>query len=277
MLKELASELCEPLAILFNQSLKEGAHKSWLKAVISPIYKKEKRSDPSNYRPVSLTAVLSKLMESIVRDAIVSHMMNNNLFADPQHGFVPNRDCITQLLLCMEEWTEMFEFDKPFDTIYTDFSKAFDSVPHKRLLSKIESYGIQGDILNWIKSFLSGRTQCVKVDNVMSGWKNVLSGIPQGSVLGPILFAIFINDLPDEIVYNYCKMFADDCKLYGAVNQTNLMQIDLSNMGKWSEIWQLPFNASKCKVIHFGTNNERITYTLDSQQLEAIANSIELI
>ena len=268
MLKELATVICQPLSRLFNQSLKEGAHETWLKAIITAIYKKKKRSDRGNYRPISITAVISKIIESIVRDAIVAHMMKHNLFADQQHGFVPRRDCITQLLLCLEEWTRMVESGEHFDVIYTDFSKAFDSVPHKRLLIKLESLGIKGDILRWIRSFLTGRTQCVNVEGIRSMWKDVLSGIPQGSVLGPILFVIFINDLPEEVLFNFCKMFADDCKLYGVVNQENLIQADLTNMEKWSEQWQLPFNASKCKVMHFGTSNEKRKYVLNDHQLE---------
>ena len=157
-------------------------------------------------------------MESIVRDEIVAHMMKHNLLTNDQHGFVPGRDCITQLLLCLEEWTNMIENGVAFDVIYTDFAKTFDSVTHERLLLKLENIGIKGDLLNWIRSFLSGRTQCVNVDRVMSNWWNVLSGIPQGTVLGPILFVIFINDMPEELKYNMCKLFADDYKLYGPVS-----------------------------------------------------------
>ena len=209
-------------------------------------------------------------MESIVRDALVDHMMKYNLFTDEQHGFVPGRDCITQLLLCLEEWTDLIEQGEPFDVIYTDFSKAFDSVPHQRLLAKLESLGIQGDILHWIKSFLNGRSQCVNVDGSRSGWRDVLSGIPQGSVIGPILFVIFINDMPLEIKQNFCKLFADDCKLYGIKNEDgeNSMQSDLSNMELWSERWQLSFNASKCKVLHFGSRNKKDIYHLNNQKLE---------
>ena len=205
-------------------------------------------------------------MESIVRDAIVAHMIKHKLITDEQHGFVPGRDCITQLLLCLEDWTSMLEKCEPFDVIYTDFAKAFDSVPHQRLLVKLESLGIKGDVLFWIKSFLSGRSQCGNVDGIRSGWKDVVSGIPQGSVIGPILFVIFTNDMPEEVKFNICRLFADDCKLYGMVANDNRMQFDLSNLEKWSEKWQLPFNASKCKVMHFGFQNERTDY--HNHQLE---------
>ena len=214
-MKELADAICLPLSILFNKSLKEGAHKSWIIAVITAIYKKGVRSVPGNYRPINITSVVSKIMESIVRDEIVAHMMKHNLLTNDQHGFVPGRDCITQLLLCLVEWTNMIENGVAFDVIYTDFAKAYDSVAHERLLLKLENIGIKGDLLNWIRSFLSGRTQCVNVDGAVSNWRNVLSGIPQGTVLGPILFVIFINDMPEELKYNMCKLFADDCKLYG--------------------------------------------------------------
>ena len=169
-MKELADVISVPLSILYNKSLREGAHKSWLKSVITPpftkrgrkIYKKGKKDESSNYRPVSITSIISKVMESIVRDRIVEHLMKHSILANDQHGFVPGRDCITQLLLCLEEWTSMVEKAEIFDVIYTDFSKAFDSVAHERLLRKLGNYGIKGNFLKWIRSFLTGRTQCVK-------------------------------------------------------------------------------------------------------------------
>ena len=277
-LRNVADAICVPLSILYAKSLKEGAHESWKKAIIAAIYKKGKKSDPGNYRPVSLTSVISKIMESIVRDAMVTHLMKNNLITDDQHGFVPNRDCITQLLVCMEDWSKMIEEGDCFDVIYTDFSKAFDSVPHERLFLKLQSLGIKGDILNWIKSFLRGRTQCVNVDGAHSSWKKVLSGIPQGSVIGPILFVIFINDMPDSLKYNLCKLFADDCKLYGKVASMgeNLVQADLTHLEEWSRIWQLPFNAKKCKSMHLGYKNPKHTYVLNGLELEQITTEKDL-
>ena len=271
-LRELSEVLSEPLAILFDKSLKEGAHESWRKAIVTAIFKKGKKTDPGNYRPVSLTSVISKILESIIRDAIVSHLMKNGLITDDQHGFVPKRDCITQLLVCIEDWTRRLEESKAFDVIYTDFAKAFDSVPHERLFLKLEAIGVSGDVLKWIKSFLRGRTQCVNVDGIRSTWRDVLSGIPQGSVLGPILFVIFINDMPSHVKHNMCKLFADDCKLYGDVKQgeINTVQMDLDNFEEWSKIWQQPFNAKKCKVLHMGSNNPCHSYRLNGHVLEEI-------
>ena len=270
-LKELANIICIPLSILFNKSLIEGAHNSWLQANITPIFKKGKRSSPTNYRPVSLTSTVSKIMESIVRDKILAHMIKNGMIDDNQHGFVPGRDCITQLLLCMEEWTSILERNQAFDLIYTDFSKAFDSVPHKRLLQKLKSIGIDGDLFNWVKSFLSGRIQRVNVDGVLSDWISVISGVPQGSVLGPLLFVIYINDLSHEVKMNFCKLFADDCKIYGNVgrNIDNSLHQDLKNLEIWSQKWQLLFNTTKCKVLHFGYSNQNESYNIYGSILEA--------
>ena len=152
-LRELADNLCLPLSILLCKSLKQGAHTSWLKAVITPIYKKGARGIPTNYRPVNITSVISKIMESIVRDGIVDHLLRNRLLSDDQHGFVPGRNCVTQLLICLEEWTQMIANGESFDVIYTDFSKAFDSVAHERLMVKLDNIGVKGDLINWIRSF----------------------------------------------------------------------------------------------------------------------------
>ena len=180
---------------------------------MTPIHKKGAKVIPGNYRPVSLTSVVGKMMESIVRDSLVDHMMSHNLFCDAQHGFVPGRSCMTQLLVTLELWSELLDSGAPIDVIYLDFRKAFDTVPHQRLIRKLKAYGITGKLLNWISDFLSGREQRVVVNGNLSSWASILSGIPQGSVLGPILFVVFINDLPD-VVRSSVKIFADDTKLF---------------------------------------------------------------
>ena len=281
LLKNIADLIALPLSILFQKSLEEGfLPDDWLKACVTAIHKKGEKNAPNNYRPVSITSIICKLMESIVRDEIVDHMVTNKLFSKQQHGFVPFRDCMTNLLTCLEIWTEMIENGDAIDVIYTDFSKAFDSVPHQRLLRKMKSLGIVGDTLSWVKGFLSNRRQRVRVDDELSNWIDVISGIPQGSVLGPILFVIFINDMP-EMVESMCQLFADDAKIFRSVDlrdsEGNLkLQADLHKVWSWSEKWQLPFNTGKCKVLHIGNSNPCYQYVMNGEKLEKVEEEKDL-
>ena len=178
-LYSLRDVLCAPLRILYNISLKEGGVATqWLEACITAIHKNGPKNLASNYHPVSITSVICKMMESIIRDHIFVHMSDNNLFANEQHGFVPRRECMTNLLSAMEDWSEAIELGLDTDVIYTDFAKAFDSVPHKRLSLKLKANGIEGDVLKWIRSFLPGRRHRVCVDGKLSNWIYVISGIP---------------------------------------------------------------------------------------------------
>lgn len=214
VLKECATNLAQPLYMIFRESLDTGfLPADWKTANITPIFKKGKKSNPLNYRLISLTSVPCKLMEKIIRNKIVDHLESNNLLSRQQHGFRSSRSCLTQLLEYFAEIHDFIDDGKPVDAIYLDCKKAFDTVPHKRLIEKLRSYGIAGKVLKWIKAFLSDRSQRVLVKGVPSDTLPVWSGVPQGSVLGPVLFLIFINDLL-EGVKSGGKLFADDSKLF---------------------------------------------------------------
>jgi hypothetical protein len=189
-------------------------------------------------------------MEKFVRDRLMDHMEKNNLFTNHQHGFRKGRSCSTQLIEVLEDWTEKIDNYNTIDTIYLDFQKAFDTVPHIRLLNKLEGYIITGKILGWIKNFLTDCKQKVVLNGSHSDWTEVTSGIPQGSVLVPILFTIYINDLPD-VVYNMAKTFADDIKLYAIVNNDEeraSLQNDIDRLLQWSKDWLLKFNTCIYKL-----------------------------
>ena len=264
LLSELSDALSRPISILFNLSLEHGeVPAEWKHAQVTPIFKKGDKTSPNNYRPVSLTCILCKVLESFIRDSIQDHMESLNLYSDCQHGFRTARSCTSQLLEVKNDFTSFYDDNMPFDVIYLDFKKAFDAVPHIRLLNKMRGYGIDGNVLKWTESFLKGRTQQVKINNELSDISNVTSGIPQGSVLGPILFTIFINDLP-EYVHSLCKIFADDTKIYNLCQNFNTIQEDLHSLQAWSEKWQLFFNNDKCVCLHFGKKNPQADYTLKS-------------
>ena len=250
----------------------------WKKAQVTPLYKKGDKHISANYRPVSLTVIICKLLESFVRDKIMNHMEINDLFTVHQHGFRSKHSCTTQLLEVLEHWSEILEQGGSIDCIYLDFAKAFDTVPHKRLLRKLSAYGIRGNILGWIESFLTNRQQQVRVGSSSSSWVPVKSGIPQGSVLGPTLFLVFINDLP-EVVTNIVKLFADDTKIYRPIaDQTDAenLQKDVDNLQEWSDTWLIRFNTAKCKVMHLGKDNPSFQYTMSGNPIEDVHQEKDL-
>ena len=180
-----------------------------------PIFKKGDRLQPINYRPISLTSITCKMLEHIITSNIMQHLDKHNILHDAQHGFRKNRSTETQLIQLIDNLAHNIDNRVQTDAILLDFQKAFDKVPHQRLLHKLTYYGISPQALNWVQSFLTNRTQQVLLAGNMSSPINVTSGVPQGSVLGPILFLIYINDLPDYIQNNSTvKLFADDTIIY---------------------------------------------------------------
>jgi len=272
ILIELQDALSPALATVFQKSLDEGVvPQDWKEANVTPIFKKGSKSSPGNYRPVSLTAVSCKVMESILRDAITDHLELNKLINNSQHGFRKNRSCATNLLEFLEKASTVVDSGKGFDIIYLDFAKAFDKVPRRRLLNKVKAHGIRGPILNWIEAWLTGRRQRVVLNGKFSTWEEVLSGVPQGSVLGPLLFLIFINDIDDVLENVEClKKFADDTKLGCTVEKPEdrvCLQKALDALHQWSVTWGMEFNVTKCKVMHAGTRNPGFEYKMDGQKL----------
>ena len=268
VLKEVSKSLCIPLAKIFDTSIRTGQiPEDWKCAYITAIFKKGNRKVAGNYRPVSLTSIICKLMESIVREEIIEHMKRNKLFSKKQFGFISGRSTVLQLLQVLDKWTEILDMGGCVDTIYCDFMKAFDKVPHLRLLHKLEKYQITGQISRWIRSFLLGRKQRVIVNGEKSEWKDVTSGIPQGSVLGPILFVLYINDMPDVTsIGTDTYLFADDTKAFrGIYKQSDCakLQTDIHALQEWSDKWLLRFHPEKCKAMRIGKSRvEKWDYSL---------------
>lgn len=271
--------LSVPLSILFRKSMDSGqVPPVWKLGEVTPIHKKGSRQDPASYRPVSLTSVPSKVLESLVRDRILQHMSESGLLHPAQHGFLPRRSCATQLIEVLEDWSRALDAGASVEVAYLDFSKAFDSVPHRRLLHKLHAYGIRGKLLQWVEAFLTERSQRVVVQGAKSQWSQVLSGIPQGSVLGPTLFIIFVNDLPAQL-HGSVKLFADDTKVYSRVRQPegqSSVQADLDTLGEWSSRWLLPFNVAKCKTMHLGPVTPLMPHLLDGSALQEVHQEKDL-
>jgi ribonuclease P/MRP protein subunit RPP40 len=279
LLTEIHEVVCHPLTLIFQKSLHCGeVPRDWKLANVSPIYKKDKHSEPSNYRPISLTSQICKLFEAIIRDSIVDHLEHNNLINGSQHGFRRGRSCLTNLLIFLDKVTRLVDEGKDLDIIYLDFAKAFDKVPHQRLLIKLREVGINGNLLKWISSWLSGRQQRVVIRGRHSSWNEVISGVPQGSVLGPVLFLIFINNI-DQGLLSHILKFADDTKIFNMVTnemEHNILQEDLTSLETWSKKWQMDFNATKCKVMHVGKSNQHFRYEMENHNLSTTKEEKDL-
>jgi len=211
-------------------------------------------------------------MESLIRDAVTNHLEVNNLIKNSQHGFAKGRSCATNLLEFMERATTVVDGGENFDIIYLDFAKAFDKVPRERLLKKVHAHGIRGKVFTWIKTWLTGRRQRVVLNGKFSSWEEVLSGVPQGSVLGPLLFNIFINDLDDWATgVDILKKFADDTKLGKKITRrehNEELQSALDSLLAWASTWGMQFNMAKCKVMHLGKRNPKFEYKMDGHVLQ---------
>ncbi|CAM5138679.1 unnamed protein product [Natator depressus] len=236
----------------------------WKIVNVLPIFKKGSRGDPGNNRPVCLTSVPRKLVETRVKNNIVRHIDEHKLLCKSQHGFSKGRSCLTNLLVLFEGVNKHVDKGGPVDIVYLDFQKAFDKIPHQRLLCKLSCHGIRRKVLSWIENWLKDREQRVGINGKFPEWRGVTSGVPQRSVLGPILFNLFINDL-EKGVNSEVANFAGDTKLLKIVKtkaDCEELQKDLAKVSVWATKWQMKLNVDKCKVTHIGKNNPNYTYNM---------------
>ena len=251
LLKELAYQISPALTLLYRASISQGTVPlDWKLANVVPIFKKGSKSCPSNYRPVSLTSICCKILEHIIYSSIWHHLEEHNIICNEQHGFRAGHSCETQLLITIHDFAQNLNNRKQTDVILLDFTKAFDKVSHKRLCSKLAHYGIRGALLTWINDFLTGRTQRVIVNGCISDDTGVSSGVPQGTVLAPLLFLVYINDLPKNIVSSV-KLYADDVLIYRIINSEQdhmILQQDLNMLQKWADTWLMMFNQPNANL-----------------------------
>jgi len=265
ILKICAEELADVYTLLFQASLDQGVvPEDWKDANIVPLFKKGDKTKAVTYRPVSLPSISCKLLEHIIHSSIMAHLDEFKFLNNAQHGFRKKRSCETQLISTLEDFNNCLNKKQQIDAILLDFSKAFDKVDHEGLLLKLDHCGISDSLLSWIRSFLIGRGQKVLVDGTMSAPRPVLSGVPQGTVLGPLLFLIYINDISDHLSQGTeIRLFADDSLLYRTINSPEdavTLQKDLDQLQRWEATWKMEFHPQKCQLLRI-TNKRKFIHS----------------
>lgn len=264
------------LTKIFEQSLVRGQLPvDWKVGKIIPVHKSGDKHSSSNYRPISLTSVPCKILEHIIYSHLVQHLEFNSFFHQAQHGFRKSFSCETQLASFTHDLQSVLDRCSVVDCIFIDFAKAFDKVSHILLLHKLSFLNIDSQVLTWIHSFLLDRYQYVTANDANSELSPVRSGVPQGSVLGPLLFLIYINDLPNS-VRSSLRLFADDCVLYREVSNTtdiDALQSDLNSLLDWCRTWRMELNITKCKHLRVSRKNTSCpVYKLNNDPLESVTS-----
>ena len=251
--------LAKPLYIIWRESLDSGDVPQLVKeSVIAPIYKGGEKNLANNYRPIALTSHLVKIFEKIIRNSLVPYIEATNNFNPNQHGFRAGRSCLSQLISHYDKITTALELGESVDVIYLDFAKAFDKLDIDICLQKLETMGVKGKLLRWIRGLISGRTQTVNVNGARSGAEEVLSGVPQGSVLGPLLFLLMLVDIDEGILTSSVSSFADDTRVLGSVSNlqdVDNLQADLNTIYLWALNNNAQFNGNKFECLRYGDNN----------------------
>ena len=255
LLSRCAKELSAPLLFLYRNSLNSGIIPKQLKnARITPIYKGGSKAEAKNYRPIALTSHIIKVLERIIAKNMAQYLEQNNKMNQDQHGFRTGHSCLSQLLTHYETILEKLEYNKNVDVIYLDFAKAFDKVDHGVLLHKIKQMGIAGKLGMWLHSFLIDREQCVAVGGAVSQPSAVMSGVPQGSVLGPLLFLIHITDINEHVLHSSVASFADDTRVLkevSSISDAEQLQTDLTSLYAWGDQNNMSFNNNKFQHMHY--------------------------
>ena len=282
LLKECAEELAPLLSVLFQKSMDVGeVPELWKEANIVPIHKTGSRAVMSNFRPVALTSVISKVCEKIICISVMAFLTRNCLISPQQHGFVSGRSCQTNILLCLEKWTEMVDNGSSVDIAYFDYAKAFDKVSHRLLLLKLSRYGIGGKLLAWLSDYLDERKQRVLVGNAKSPWLEVVSGTTQGTVLGFLLFLLYINDLPSKCSpedETRIMLLADDTKSFEEIGQDVIKQQEgqrklqgrIDRIAQWAKDWKMEIHPAKSKILHIGKANPGLTYSMNGSEISTV-------
>lgn len=252
--KHCSNAIVTPIKLLFQECLNKGVFlNQWKLCTIVPVFKSGDRNDVCNYRPIVKQSTLAKLFDHIIQAKLFDHV--NNVISKFQHGFFPGRSTCTNLALLTNQVITAFESRAQLDVIYTDFSKAFDKVDHFILLKKLECHGVSGKLLDFFASFLTQRKLFVKIGCATSRViVDAVSGIPQGTHCGPLLFLLFINDLPNCFKFTNCLLFADDVKLFSVVRDYSdscKVQQDLDALAQWCSLNRLELNLNKCFVLTF--------------------------
>nr|CAD2171133.1 unnamed protein product [Meloidogyne enterolobii] len=274
-LKNTAISLTSPLTIIFRNSIMtKKIPRIWKKSIICPIPKNTNPKEPIDFRPISLLCSTSKILEHCITKEITNFLESNKLIPPDQHGFRKNRSVTTQLLETFDDYTQAIEQKKCIDVIFFDLAKAFDTVPHDRLLKKLQAMGITDTLLDWLKDYLNNRTFSVQVESIMSEEHNITSGVPQGSILGPILFIAYIYDLIELCKTQHVtpKLFADDLKAYFTFDSTqhnyhSPLQNFINKFSNYCKINGLKISINKCKSLHIGSKNPNHEYSLENSPI----------
>ena len=271
--KNLKTYLTRPLTEIFRCSMNSGIiPEDWKKSVIVPVYKPG--SLPylvDSYRPIALTSVIVKILEKIIRKNVIMYLELNDVSFTNQHGFLSEKSTLTNLIETLNYFTKKVDERSNVDALYIDVSKAFDSISHNKLIYKLKKYGFGGIFLLWIENFLTNRTQSVKINSELSPMYISTSGVPQGSILGPLFFILYIDGICEKLTYGRISLYADDAKIFGEVNDTsewNRLQDDVLEVNNFLTAWQLKVNPNKSEVIHLGPNNANLPYNINGEPIQ---------